>query len=86
MPFLYFAVKPDDQRVHMVYVKFGNTENYTKRIKTYGPACKFAIVEYSYEISQNMPLDDYINQKVLKKKSSHPVVDFWISENSNRLV
>ena len=37
MPFLYFAVKPslvalglatlpDDQRVHMVYVKFGHTK------------------------------------------------------------
>jgi hypothetical protein len=84
MPFLYFAVRPDDQSEHMVYVKFGHTENYTKRFKAYGPACRFATVEYNYEISKNMPLDDYINQKVLEKNSSQPLVDFWMSGDSGR--
>lgn len=70
----------------MVYVKFGYTKNCAKRFKTYAPACKFASVEYSCEISKNMPLDDYINQNVLKKNSSRPVVDFCVSKDSRRKI
>ena len=95
MPFLYFAVTPslaalgpaalpDNQHVHRVYVKFGHTLNCTKRLKTYGPTCKFAVVEYSYEISKYMPLDDYINDKLLEKSSLHPLVNFRTNEDSGR--
>ena len=84
MPFLYFAAKPDDLNPHMAYVKFGNTSNCAKRFKTYGPACRFAIVRYKCKTSGSMHLDDYINQKVLNKNSCYPLVDFWNNNESNR--
>lgn len=84
MPFLYFVVRPKCQNSNFVYAKFGNTLNFTKRSKDYGPACKFASVEYDSRVSGNTPLDNYINSNVLHKNGFTSVVDFWQNDRSVR--
>lgn len=83
MPFLYFVVRPKCKNSDFVYAKFGNTSNLTKRLKDYGPGT-FASVEYDSKISDNTPLDNYINNNVLHKNGSTSVVDFWHNDKSVR--
>ena len=89
---LYFAISRDLDDKDQIYGKFGNhkvgPQNEKKRFAAYNtvnPSYKYMAVQYNKMImgTKNQYLDNYINQTVLFKSSTKPLVNFKKSE-SNR--
>lgn len=91
---LYFAISRDLDDKDQIYGKFGNhkvgPQNEKKRFAAYNtvnPSYKYMAVQYNKMImgTKNQYLDNYINQTVLFKSSTKPLVDFKKSSgNGNR--
>ena len=91
---LYFAISRDLDNKDQIYGKFGNhkvgPENEKKRFAAYNtvnPSYKYMAVQYNKMImgTKNQYLDNYINQTVLFKSSTKPLVNFKKSKGeSNR--
>lgn len=88
---LYFAISRDLDNKEQIYGKFGNhkvgPQNEKKRFAAYNtvnPSYKYMAVQYNKMImgSKNQYLDNYINQTVLFKSSTKPLVNFKKSENN----
>ena len=89
---LYFAISRDLDNKDQIYGKFGNhkvgAQNEKKRFAAYNtvnPSYKYMAVQYNKMImgTKNQYLDNYINQTVLFKSSTKPLVNFKKNE-SNR--
>ena len=89
---LYFAISRDLDDKDQIYGKFGNhkvgPQHEKKRFAAYNtvnPSYKYMAVQYNKMImgTKNLYLDNYINQTVLFKSSTEPLVNFKKSE-SNR--
>ena len=97
---LYFAISRDLDNKDQIYGKFGNhkvgPDNEKKRFAAYNtvnPSYKYMAVQYNKMIMNTkntrtqgvrVYLDNYINQTVLFKSSTKPLVNFkkWYSYTS----
>ncbi len=87
MPYLYFVVSRCTNNKHVLYAKFGYCKNEKDRMSSYNshnPSYKYSIMYYDDKVCNNMPLDNYIYNKVLLRKSG-PIVNFKHSEDGKRL-
>ena len=90
---LYFAISRDLDDKDQIYGKFGNhkvgPQNEKKRFAAYNtvnPSYKYMAVQYNKMImgTKNQYLDNYINQTVLFKSSTKPLVNFKKSNGEGK--